>query len=138
MKKLLISLLLISIFTSDIYGETYIGDFDISLSYSKESNYKIKIPKIVDVSNNSVSFNYYVSGDIYADQILNVLFDDSLTLYNNSLTCTSYISQEKDSFSYQELSSLYKPYQATITHQELSSGKWYGELKLMISLTGGN
>lgn len=137
MKKLLISILLVSLFASNAYAETYSGNFSISLSYNKQPTYAVKIPRTIDVSNNTTSFNYYVSGDIYADQSLQVLFDSNTTLYSQNNTCNIQISQAKSIFKQDELTKDYVKYDAVITHQKLTSGSWTGELNMVISLIGG-
>lgn len=137
MKKLIIITLLLSLLTQNISAETYTGSTSISLSYEDLPKYSVKIPKTIDVSKNQTSFNYYVSGDIYADQTLQVLFDDEVILYSANTTCKVYISQSKSIFEYSELSSDYITCSASISHDSLDSGKWTGQLNVVISLTGG-
>lgn len=135
MKKLLSILLILCLYANNIYAETYTGNTSISLSYSKLPCYSIKIPKLLDISQNNTSFNYYVSGDIYADQTLQVLFSDVTQIQNEDKTCKVYISQEKDLFTPNELNNNHK-YCAYISHANLSPGKWHGNLNVVISLTG--
>lgn len=137
MKKLIIVTLLLSLLTQNISSETYTGSTSISLSYENLPKYSVKIPKTIDVSKNQTSFNYYVSGDIFADQTLQVLFDDEVSLYSANTTCKIYISQSKSIFEYSELSSDYITCSASISHDSLYSGKWIGQLNVVISLTGG-
>ena len=137
MKKLLLSLLLINIFAFNVSAETYTGSTSISLAYDKEPTYSVKVPKVVDVTNNTTTFTYYVSGDIYADQSLQVLFDQETTIYSANGSCKVYISQDKTDFTYDELTSSYSNHTCTLTHNKLDSGKWYGSLNLVISLIGG-
>lgn len=137
MKKLLLSLLLINIFALEVSAETYTGSASISLSYDIEPTYSVKVPKVVDVSNETTTFSYYVSGDIYADQTLQVLFDEQTTIYSSNSSCKVYISQDKTEFPYNQLSTSYGQHTCIITHDKLDSGKWYGSLNLVISLIGG-
>ena len=137
MKKLLITLLLINIFTLNINAETYEENYSISLSYSVEPTYSVKIPKKIDVSNNNTVFEYYVCGDIYADQILQVKFDEQTIISNSKQTINVYITQEKSNFVMSELSNNYNKYTALITHNDLSTGNWSGQLNVVISLIGG-
>ena len=137
MKKLLITLLLINIFTLNINAETYEENYSISLSYNVEPTYSVKIPKKIDVSNNNTVFEYYVCGDIYADQILQVKFDEQTTISNSKQTINVYITQEKSNFVMSELSNNYNKYTALITHNDLSTGNWSGQLNVVISLIGG-
>ena len=120
-----------------VNAETYSNDFSISLTYDIQPTYSVKIPKTLDVSNNQTQFTYYVCGDIYADQTLQVQFAKQTTIYYDSQTCNLNISQEKTVFLPNELSKNYASYQATISHEKLSPGSWYGELSLVISLIGG-
>lgn len=137
MKKIIISLLLISIFTTSINADTYTGTSSISLSYSYLPSYSVKIPKKLNISNNATTFNYYVSGDIYFDSYLQVLFDKETTIYCGDKNAIVYIHQDKTLWSQDELSSSYQEYSAYISHDTLSSGLWHGELNMVISLVGG-
>ena len=138
MKKLLLSLLLITLFINDINAESYSGIHSISLSYNHEPSYAIKIPKTIDVSNELTTLTYYVKGDIYADQYLQVLFEQNTTLTNKiGETCNVYTSQDETHFSCANLSSSYLISSVTISHDILSPGEWYGQLKVYISLVGG-
>ena len=121
---------------TNVNAENYSNEFSISLSYDKQPTYSVKIPKTIDVSNNATYFNYYVSGDIYADQILQVLFDSTTTIYSLDDTCNVQVSQNKTSYSQSELTSTYSQCEALITHQKLSAGNWIGELNVVISLVG--
>lgn len=137
MKKLLLSLLLINIFAINVNAETYTGNTSISLAYDKEPTYSVKIPKVVDVSSEVTNFNYYVSGDIYADQSLQVLFDQETTIYSSNSSCKVYISQDISQFAANQLTDTYVPYKCRIIHNKLESGKWFGSLNVVISLIGG-
>lgn len=137
MKKLLISLLLLNIFILDINAETYSNSYSISLSYNVYPTYKIKLPKTIDISDEETNFEYFVCGDIYADQTLEVLFDSQTQISSFDKTCNVYISQSKTNFTCNELTNSYTKYIGTITHEELSSGTWNGQLNVVISLIGG-
>lgn len=124
-------------FMANVNAQTYSNDFNISLSYDSQPSYSIKIPETIDVSNNTTTFYYYVSGDIYADQNLQVLFDSTTTIYSLNNTCNVQITQNKSIYSQSELSDNYIECEAIITHQKLTSGNWTGELNVVISLIGG-
>lgn len=137
MKKLIISIFLINIFMTSVNAETYTGDSCISLSYDYLPSYSVKIPKKINISNNSTTFNYYVSGDIYFDSYLQVLFDKETTIYCNDKSAIVNTNQDKTLWSHDELSSSYQKYSACISHDALNSGQWHGELNVVISLVGG-
>ena len=137
MKKLFISLLLINILSFQINAETYTGSTSISLTYDIEPTYSVKIPKTIDISSNTTHFQYYISGDIYADQTLQVLFDKQTTIYNANSSYKVSISQSKTIFYANELTTAYKSYDASISHESLTPGKWFGTLNVVISLIGG-
>lgn len=137
MKKILLSLLLINIFALNVNADTYTGSTSISLSYDIEPTYSVKIPKVVNVSNNITTFSYYVNGDIYADQTLQVLFDKETTISNANSSCKVYISQSKTDYAANELNDSYCQQQVQISHANLDSGKWFGKLNVVISLIGG-
>lgn len=137
MKKLFISLVIINLFVFKVNADTYQSSSSIFLSYNVEPTYSIMIPKKINVSSNDTYFNYYVSGDIYADYTLRVLFDDSALLSNGNSTCEVYLTQEKTDFTQNELTNSYVQYTALISHTPLGSGNWTGELNVTISLIGG-
>ena len=137
MKKFFLLLILINIFTININAETYCGNMSISLKYTSLPKYSVKIPKNIDVTNNTTSFNYYVSGDIYADQTLQVLFDNQTALYSLDNSCKVYISQSKAYFNANELGNKYSTYTCLLTHCDLDPGIWTGQLNVVISLAGG-
>lgn len=137
MKKILLSLLLINIFALNVNADTYTGSTSISLSYDIEPTYSIKIPKVVNVSNNITTFSYYVNGDIYADQTLQILFDKETTISNANSSCKVYISQSKTDYTANELNDSYCQQQVQISHANLDPGKWFGKLNVVISLIGG-
>lgn len=138
MKKIIfISLLFICLFPSKINAETYTGSASISLSYDIAPSYSVKMPKTIDISNNSTTFFYYVSGDIYADQTLQVLFDNEAYISNANNSCKVLISQSKTNFASYEINNSYSQHYGIISHQTLDSGKWFGVLNVVISLIGG-
>ena len=138
MKKLLIYLLLISSFIKTAYAETYEGNATISLSYSVSPSYTVKLPKKVNITNNTTCFKYSVSGDIYADQTLKILFDKQATIYCGNSNHKVNVVQEKSEWSYSQLTNSLIEYEVTITHTDLASGNWHGNLNVVISLIGGN
>jgi len=137
MKKLIFSLILITIFANTIHADTYVGSYSMSVNVNKVPEYVIKIPTSVDVSNNETTINYYIMGDIYADQTLTIKFDEQVIISNSSYDMTLNVTQDKTTFSHNELTNSFVTYTATITHDKLSSGNWTGRLNLMISLMGG-
>lgn len=137
MKKLLFSLFLINLFVSSVNAQTYTGNCSISLNAQVNPYYSIKIPKTIDVQNNETTFEYYICGDIYADQTLKVKFDDETILNNGVNSTITYVTQEKTNYSQSELTNEYETYSITITHDKLSSGNWSGQLNVVISLIGG-
>ena len=137
MKKLLFSLFLINLFVSSVNAQTYTGNCSISLNAQVNPYYSIKIPKTINVQNNETTFEYYICGDIYADQTLKVKFDSETNLLNGNKSITAYISQSKNTFNQSELTNEYETYSITITHDKLSSGNWSGQLNVVISLIGG-
>lgn len=137
MKKLLISLLLINLFSVGVMAETYTGSHSISLGFSVEPTYSVKIPKSLNISENTTSFNYYVSGDIYADQKLKIDYDSVVNISSKNKSCPVYISLSKSEFTQNELSKEYISYVGSINHSKLESGEYTGRLNVVISLVGG-
>lgn len=137
MKKILITILLLGFITLNINAEEYVGETNISLSYKIEPTYSIKIPKTLDVSNNVTTFNYYVFGDIYADQILNIQFDSTVEIKNKTNTYEASISQDKTMWAQNEINNTYVSSTVTINHDKLKAGSYVGILNVAISLLGG-
>ena len=125
-------------FTINVNAETYTNTHSISLSYNVEPHYSVKMPKVLDVSDNTTVFTYYVKGDIYADQSLQVLFDESTFLIDqNNNSCNVYTSQDDVYFDSTQLGSSYIPSSVTISHEQLFAGVWHGQLNVLITLVGG-
>lgn len=138
MKKLLISLLLLSTFSNNIYALEYTGNFNISLSCDIKPSYSIKLPTSIDVVNNDTSFDYYVKADIQNNQVLKIVFDSYTTIKNsNNETINVDVMQNKNSWLCSELSNTYQKYAITLNHEALPAGTWSGDLNIMITLTGG-
>ncbi|MDO5332260.1 MAG: hypothetical protein Q4E99_06225 [Bacillota bacterium] len=137
MKKILITILIIGLITFNINAEEYVGETDILLTYKIEPTYSIKIPKSLDISNNETTFNYYVLGDIYADQTLNILFDSKVEIKDKTNTYEASISQNKTTWTQSELSNNYVSSAVSISHNKLKAGNYIGILNVAISLLGG-
>lgn len=137
MKKLLISLLFINIFTVGVSAETYTGSHSIRLSAIVEPTYCVKIPKKLNISENTTYFNYYVSGDIYADQMLKIDYDHQVYITSSDKSYLANITLDKDVFHQYELSNDYAMFTGQITHPNLESGKYTGQINVVISLIGG-
>ena len=140
MKKLLYSLLLINLLFVKAYGDDFNsdGDYTINLNYIKAPSYTVKIPRIVNVTNENTTMNFYVKGDIYADQKLSVIFDSTTTLSSGNKTIPVNIVQTKNSWLCLELTDSFQSSSIVISHNKLSAGTWSGQLNVSISLQGGN
>jgi len=140
MKKLLYSLLLINLLFVKVYGDDFNsdGDYTINLNYIKAPSYTVKIPRIVNVTNENTTMNFYVKGDIYADQKLSVIFDSTTTLSSGNKTIPVNIVQTKNSWLCLELTDSFQSSSIVISHNKLSAGTWSGQLNVSISLQGGN
>lgn len=121
-----------------ITGETITetSSDSISLSYSIEPTYSVVLPSIVDVSNDTSQFSIRVSGDIYADAYLEVIFAETSKITNGRDNETVYVSQEKTHFTYSELSDSGVTSTITLTHGSLKAGTYSGQLNLTITLKG--
>ena len=138
MKKLLCSLLILNLFAFAASAEDYDGEgtYTINLTCTKGPSYAIRMPKALNVADETTILTFYVKGDLYGDQRLNIVFDRNTTLSNNSSTVPVSISQAKSSWSHSELSDDYISSSVTITHTQLSAGNWNGRLGVTISLQG--
>lgn len=122
---------------TSVNAETYTGDYSISLTYDYLPSYSVKIPKKLNIANNITYFDYYVSGDIYYNSCLQVSFDEETNIYSDNKYAKVYINQDKTLWRQDELSNTYQKYSACISHKDLDSGLWHGELNVVISLVGG-
>ena len=140
MRRILFSLLFINLLCFHCYGEDYSddGEYTITLSCINAPSYTIRIPETVDVSQENTIMYFYVKGDIYADQTLNVVFESPTALSNNGRIIPVTVSQNKNSWSYNELYDSYTGYSILISHQQLSAGTWSGYMNVAISLQGGS
>lgn len=132
MKKILLGILFISIIHFDIYGESY----TIPLNYQVSPSYIVSIPKTVDISNEKTSFMFSVSGDIYYDYQLEVLFSDTTTITNGTKIIDVYVTQDKSLFNYDDLSNSSNGV-VSLSHNALNSGTYTGTLNLLITLKEG-
>jgi len=131
MKKLLTTLLLFNLLAINISA---LETRTITFNYEVAPTYSILLPKKLDVSHETSILTYEVKGDIYGDQLLKIVFASNINLTNGSKTIVANINQDKDSYSYQELSNEYISSSIEIAHAKLSSGKWSGQLNVSIYL----
>lgn len=136
MKKIFLILLLAICTTKTIQADEYgnEGTYSISLSCTSLPSYSVKIPTSIDISNPNTTLTFYVKGDIYADQELSVVFDSTATISCANKNETAYISQDKSSWNYSQLTNTYNDSSISISHNDLSAGKWSGILNVVISL----
>lgn len=136
MKKIILSLLLCILFISDINGETitHISDNTISLSYDIAPTYSVVLPNTIDITNNKSEFNFTVSGDIYADTYLEIIFDQCTYISSEKDNIEVTINQAKTKFTYGELSNSNINSSITLNHNDLKAGNYQGYLNLTITL----
>ena len=137
MKKILLSLLLQCLFFNQISAESYENVYSIPLIYDNNPSYSVKIPKSINVSSNNTYFMYYVRGDIYADECLNIKFDEETYICSNDASIKLDVNQDKSIWSYDELTSEYVSYMCNVVHEDLRPGSYLGSLNVVISLIGG-
>lgn len=138
MKKIFIIIFLLNLFTIKIYAQDIDedGDYDIDFNYVIEPSYSVKIPTNLNITNRHCHFDYYVKGDIYADQILHVDMQKYCTIESEKCEAIISIIQEKSEFTYDELTNDYTRFTAQINHDTLLSGIYRGELSIKIYLQG--
>ncbi len=136
MKKIILSLLLCILFINKVDGETitHISDNTISLSYDIAPTYSVVLPNTIDISNNISEFNFIVSGDIYADTYLEIIFDQSTYINSEKDNVEVTISQEKSNFTYEELNNSNINSSIILNHNGLKAGNYQGYLNLTITL----
>ena len=136
MKKIILSLLLCFLFINNINGETitHISDNTISLSYDIAPTYSVILPTTIDITNNKSEFNFTVSGDIYADTYLEIIFDQCTYISSEKDNIKVTINQAKTNFTYEELSNSNINSSITLNHNDLKAGNYQGYLNLTITL----
>ena len=138
MKKILISLLLLHMCIFRCLADNYDtdGDYIINLSSVHTPEYSVKIPRIINVENQNTYIHYAVRGDIYADQVLKVVFDETTTLSDGVRNVVINVEQSKNTWTSEELCDTYQDSSLTLSHTALKAGIWSGHLNVMISLQG--
>ena len=136
MKRIILSLLLCFLFINNINGETitHISDNTISLSYDIAPTYYVILPTTIDITNNKSEFNFTVSGDIYADTYLEIIFDQCTYISSEKDNIKVTINQAKTNFTYEELSNSNINSSITLNHNDLKAGNYQGYLNLTITL----
>ena len=136
MKRIILSLLLCILFINGVNGETitHISDSTISLSYDIAPTYSVILPNTIDISNNVSEFNFTVSGDIYADTYLEIIFNQSTYISSEKDNIEVTINQAKTNFTYDELNNSNINSSITLNHNDLKAGDYLGYLNLTITL----
>ena len=129
---------MICLFNNQIYGDTYTSTHYISCLYNQEPSYNIKIPKSLDISENTTTFEYFVSGDLYANHSLNIIFENTVIKNTNDKTANVTVVQDTTAIKAENINDTYVKYQCKLLHNTLTPGIWSGELKMVITLTGDN
>lgn len=132
MKKIIVFFLFFNLFVSSIKADE---DYNISLIYDKLPTYTIKIPTQIDITNNDVILEYFVKGDIYATQILNVVFENETFISDGIQNVKVNCVQNKTTYLDNELSDSYLKQDLTISHAIIPAGNFTGELGVEIYLT---
>ena len=117
----------------------------VTLIASKASAYTLRLPRTVDVSLNSKSFDVYAKGDIWADKKLDVTVsagDHKLSdvVSGGKADVAIDVNVANGSFASNELSADYTNRKATftVTHADLAAGNYSCELPLTIALNDAN
>ena len=132
MKKIIVFFLFFNLFVSSIKADE---NYNISLIYDKLPSYTIKIPTQIDITNNDVSLEYFVKGDIYANQILNVVFEKETYITDGKQNVKVNCAQNKTTYLDSELSDSYLKQEVMISHAYIPAGSFTGELNVEIYLT---
>lgn len=118
---------------------------EIILTASKASEYFIKLPKTLDISNNSTTFNIYARGDI--DGSMEIVFEEKKNNGNDNklvddaglkddkvltVTCSGAISADDlnpNNYEGAEGTTM------TVSHDAIEAGSWSGTLPISIRLS---
>jgi len=117
------------------------NDATVSLIAAKASSYTVKLPKTVDVTDNTKTFDIFAKGDISADKQLVVTcqqtglyLEDVVPGSNKRMPISASISD--GTFTYDALAGDYTQRKAvvTITHESLPAGNFHCDLPVTITL----
>lgn len=140
MKKILLSFLFMNLFVSLISAQEIDedGTYQIFLSYDNKPSYSLLLPTSVDVSENNSSFDFSLKGQIYYDQSLCIDFDSVVEITNGFENKDVFVSQEKNTWDYEEMPDEFVDYTVTLNHDDLKAGTYKGSLNVLITLKGAN
>ena len=134
MKKIL---LLTNLLFIPLFLEPDTQDFEITFLCHKPPTYCVKLPTKLDITRRDTSFEYYVKGDIYGDQILNVEFEPECSINNFKNDYLVQVYVDKSTWSAIDLTTDYTSSTVRLSHDELPSGNYSGELCIKIYLQEG-
>ena len=132
-----------NIFADEDMNEVTGNSATVELEALKASTYKVKLPRKVDVSDASKSFNVLTAGDIAASEELVIAYDNTSTIYLSDIVSGSEkadvalgISVSGGTFHSDDLAVNYGDAKAvfTITHGALQAGKYTAVLPVTITL----
>ena len=132
-----------NIFAEEGMNEVTDDSATVELEAIKASSYKVKLPKKVDVSETSKTFNVFTAGDIAASEELVISYDSTSTIYLQDVVSGSDkanvalgINAADGTFHSDDLNVDYGDAKAvfTITHGALQAGKYAAVLPVTITL----
>ena len=146
LKKILITLVtvLLALVPINALAEENVENQTIELIATKASTYKVKLPKTVDISPNTSTFNIVVAGEISSDKKIVIsydatdlkLVDQSTHDKNEDIPLT--ISLSNNEFINTDLTAEFedatKVATFTCTHGDLKSGLYKASLPVVIAL----
>ena len=119
------------------------GDQTVKLSAHKASAYTVRLPKVVDVSEESTSFDVTVQGDIAGDERLSVRFSNGflrpIGAKNQSKDIPVLVDfNGNDSYTYihNEINAA-NTKRVTLNHDSLEPGNYEGSLSVTIAVENG-
>lgn len=117
------------------------GDKTVELTAEAVSSYTVKLPKSVDVSQTSTTFDVKVAGDIAGDEKITLTMTDGALKETNAGSQPShadvnytvtYGENKSQEYLWDDIDTE-KVDQATIDHAKLPAGSWTGTLNVNIA-----
>ncbi|MBQ3295034.1 MAG: hypothetical protein IJI83_07105 [Oscillospiraceae bacterium] len=125
--------------TNEVTGDSATVELEASMT----SSYRVRLPKKVDVSDATKTFDVYVCGDIAASEELVIAYTNNETLYlHDTVTGSSKadvplnISVSGNTFAHNVLPATYDTAKATftVTHNALQAGRYSAIMPVTITL----
>ncbi len=110
-------------------------DKTILLTANMQSTYTVKLPKTIFLNQNITIYDFSVTGNIKADEVLKIYPQESFVISSkNHEEVICYVEHEYNEFLQKDLFNKEIAVRGKITHEPLDPGNWKGSYSVQISL----